>query len=34
MVIVLFGLGIVAIPSGLMASALSKRPDPDEDPDC
>ena len=26
MVLVLFGLGIVAVPSGLMASALSKQP--------
>ena len=30
MVLVLFGLGIVAVPSGLMASALSKQPNPTE----
>lgn len=28
MVLVLFGLGIVAVPSGLMASALAKQPNP------
>jgi len=28
MVVVLFGLGIVAVPSGLMASALAKQPNP------
>lgn len=33
MVLVLFGLGIVAVPSGLMASALSKQPNPGEDSD-
>jgi len=27
-VVVLFGLGIVAVPSGLMASALAKQPNP------
>ena len=32
MVLVLFGLGIVAVPSGLMASALSKQPNPGEKP--
>ena len=30
MVLVLFGLGIVAVPSGLMASALAKQPNPGE----
>lgn len=34
MVLVLFGLGIVAVPSGLMASALAKQPNPgSEDPE-
>jgi voltage-gated potassium channel len=33
MVLVLFGLGIVAVPSGLMASALSKQPNPSQDSD-
>ena len=33
MVLVLFGLGIVAVPSGLMASALSKQPNPNKEPD-
>ncbi len=33
MVLVLFGLGIVAVPSGLMASALSKQPNPGEKSD-
>lgn len=32
MVLVLFGLGIVAVPSGLMASALSKQPNPGAKP--
>lgn len=30
MVLVLFGLGIVAVPSGLMASALAKQPNPQD----
>lgn len=33
MVLVLFGLGIVAVPSGLMASALAKQPNPGEETD-
>lgn len=33
MVLVLFGLGIVAVPSGLMASALAKQPNPGEQMD-
>ena len=33
MVLVLFGLGIVAVPSGLMASALSKQPNLSRDSD-
>ena len=33
MVLVLFGLGIVAVPSGLMASALAKQPNPGGKPD-